>query len=233
MLLGMTISDVTLKYLCQKYCHDIGTGTNKFLPGIKVRYVAANKKFGYAYFGNFFFFGDDFYIWEKDDKYAEDHNQDVVEAVFGDECEGRGYARRILFAGVLTDFSDANGEGIYTGDVIKVTKKDTPTKYFAVGAWSREDGKGDYCFILDNHNWELESCIRQYYRLTRVGTVFYQLDASDYIGVNQRTMEFNGWRDTEEDKQQKLLMARYTPNFDQEEWKYNALEIMGVEYNWR
>ena len=62
---------------------------------------------------------------------------------------------------------------------------------------------------------------------------FYQLDASDYIGVNQRTMEFNGWRDTEEDKQQKLLMARYTPNFDQEEWKYNALEIMGVEYNWR
>ena len=114
----MTISDATLKYLCQKYRNDIGTGTNKFLPGIKVRYVAANKNFGYAYFSNFFFFGDDFYVWEQDDKYAEDHNQDIVLDVFGDECKGRGYARRVIFAGVLTDFADDNGEGIYTGDVI-------------------------------------------------------------------------------------------------------------------
>ena len=106
----MTISDVTLKYLCQKYRHDIGLGTNKFLPGIKIRYVAANKHFGYAYFGDFFFFGDDFYVWEKDDKYAADHNQDIVEEVFGDECKGRGYARRVIFAGVLTDFTYDNGE---------------------------------------------------------------------------------------------------------------------------
>ena len=77
--MNMTISDVTLKYLCQKYRIDIGTGTNKFLPGIKVRYISENKRFGYDYFGNFFFFGDDFYVWEQDDKYAEDHNQDIVE----------------------------------------------------------------------------------------------------------------------------------------------------------
>ncbi len=231
--MDMVISDVTLKYLCQKYRHDIGTGTNKFLPGIKVRYVAANKKFGYAYFGNFFFFDDDFYVWEKDDKYAVYHNQDIVEEVFDDECKGRGYARRVLFAGVLTDFVDDNGEGIYTGDVIKLIKEDVPTKYFAVGAWSREDGKGEYCFILDNHNWELEECIRQNYRLIRVGTVFYQLDASDYTGVNQRTMEFNGWRDTEEDKRIKALMAKYTPNFDKELWKYKGLEILGAEFDWR
>ena len=80
-IMSMTISDVTLKYLCQKYSHDIATGTNKFLPGIKVRYVAANKRFGYAYFGNFFFFGDDFYVWEQDEEYAEDHNQDVVDTI--------------------------------------------------------------------------------------------------------------------------------------------------------
>ena len=229
----MVISDVTLKYLCQKYRHDIGTGTNKFLPGIKVRYVAANKKFGYAYFGDFFFFGDDFYVWEQDDKYAEDHNQDVVEAVFGDKCEGRGHARRVLFAGVMTPFKDCNGENIYTGDVIQIEKENEMTKYLAIGAWSLEDGKGEYCFILDNHNWELESCIRQHCQLTRVGTVFFQLDASDYIGVNQRVMEFNGWRDTEEERQEKVLMAKYTPNFDQEFWKYGGLEIMGVEYDWR
>jgi hypothetical protein len=66
-----------------------------------------------------------------------------------------------------------------------------------------------------------------------VGTVFFLLDASDYIGVNQRVMNFNGWRDTEEERQEKVLMAKYTPNFDQEFWKYGGLEIMGVEYDWR
>ena len=229
----MTISDITLKYLCQKYQHEISAGFDKFLPDIKVRYVSENKKFGYAYFGNFFFFGDDFYVWEQDDKYAEDHNQDVVEAVFDNPCDGRGYARRAIFAGVLTPFKDINGENIYTGDVIQIEKNPERTVFLAVGAWSQEDGKGEYCFILDNHNWELEECIRQHYQLTRVGTVFYQLDSSDDISVNQRTMRFNGWRDTEKEIQEKVLMARYTPNFDQKFWKYSALEILGAEYDWR
>lgn len=110
----MTVSDITLKHLCQKYRHEIGTGTDKLLPGIKVRYVAENKKFGYAYFGNFFFCDDDFYVWEKDEKYAEDHNQDVVQEVFDNPCTGRGYARRAIFAGVMTPFKDSNGENIHT-----------------------------------------------------------------------------------------------------------------------
>ncbi len=231
--MNMTISDLTLKYLCQKYRHDIGSGTNKFLPGIKVRYVADKKKFGYAYFGDFFFFGDDFYVWEKDEKFIEDHNQDIVEEVFGDECKGRGYARRVIFAGVLTEFTDCNGERIYTGDVMKIEKMDAYECYLAVGAWSNEDGQGEYCFILDNHNWSLEDCLHQHYKMTRVGTVFFQLDVSDCVGVNLRVMHFNGWRDTKEDTRQKVLMAKYTPNFDQELWKYEGLEILGAEYDWR
>jgi hypothetical protein len=46
-------------------------------------------------------------------------------------------------------------------------------------------------------------------------------------------MLFNGWRDTEEVTQEKVLMARYTPNFDQKYWKYVGLEVLGVEYDWR
>jgi hypothetical protein len=69
--------------------------------------------------------------------------------------------------------------------------------------------------------------------MTRVGTVFYQLNPGDFIGVNQRTMNFNGWRDTEEDRLQKVLMAKFTPNYDQELWKYQGLEILGAEYDWR
>jgi len=28
-------------------------------------------------------------------------------------------------------------------------------------------------------------------------------------------------------------MAEFTPNFDKEEWKYMALEVLGAEYDWR
>ena len=229
----LVVSDTVLKRLCEQYLYEIGAGINKFLPSIKVRYVAEHKKFAYACFGDFFFFGDDFYVWEQDDKYLDDHNQDVVEAVFNDECEGRGYACRVIFAGVQTEFKDSNGERIYTGDVIQVETSQERSEYMAVGALSSEDGLGSYCFILDNHSWRLADCNRQQYKMTRVGTVFYQLNLGDFIGVNERTMNFNGWRDTEEDRRQKVLMAKFTPNYEQELWKYQGLEILGAEYDWR
>ena len=227
------IDEQILKSQCQKHLHEIGAGINTFLPNVKVRYVIEKDNFGYAYFGNFFFYGDDFYVWEKDDKYAEDHNQDIVQTVFGDECEGRGYACRVIFAGVQTEFKDCNGERIFTGDVIKVEKNEYSTHIFAVGAYVNDDGSGDYCFFLDNHYWSLADFYHQHFKTTRIGTVFYQLDASDYISVNQRTIGFNEWRDTEEDMRQKTLMAKYTPNFDKEFWKYGGLEILGAEFNWR
>ena len=227
------VSDNVLKRLCDQHLYEIGAGIKSFLPSIKVRYVAENKKFAYAHFGDFFFYGDDFYVWDLDDKYLEDHNQYVVEEVFNDECEGRGYARRVIFAGVQTEFKDSNGETIYTGDVIKVERDQCRTEHLAVGALSHDDGIGTYCFILDNHSWSLADCNRQQHNMTRVGTVFYQLCAGDFIGVNQRTMNFNGWRDTEEDRKQKVLMAKFTPNYDQELWKYQGLEILGAEYDWR
>lgn len=229
----LVVSDNVLKRLCDQHLYEIGTGIKTFLPSIKVRYVAENKKFGYAHFGDFFFYGDDFYVWEQDNRYLDDHNQDVVEEVFNDECEGRGYARRVIFAGVQTEFKDSNGETIYTGDVIKVERDQCRTEHLAVGALSHDDGIGTYCFILDNHSWSLADCNRQQHNMTRVGTVFYQLCAGDFIGVNQRTMNFNGWRDTEEDRKQKVLMAKFTPNYDQELWKYQGLEILGAEYDWR
>ena len=229
----LVVSDRVLKRLCKQYLYEIGAGIDCYLPNIKVRYASENKKFAYAYFGDFFFFGDDFYVWEQDNKYLDDHNQDVVEEVFNDECEGRGYARRVIFAGVQTEFNDSNGERIYTGDVIKVEESQNIRKDLAVGALSSEEGIGMYCFILDNHSWSLADCNSQHYRMTRIGTVFYQLDVADFIGVNQRVMNFNGWRDTEEDRHQKVLMAKFTPNYDQELWKYQGLEILGVEYDWR
>ena len=229
----MVVNDRVLKALCQEYLDEIGFRIYDYLPDIKVRYVLETNKFGYVNFGDFFFFGDDFYVWNDDDKWKDDHNQNVVEAVFQDRHDRSGYAHRAIFAGVETEFVDSNGEKIYTGDVIRLEESTEYVQYYAVGAWAREDGSGSYCFILDNHYMPLEDCTRRNYKLTRMGTVFYQLDASDYVEVNMRTMQFNGWRDTKEDRQRKLLMAKYTPNFDKEEWKYSALEIIGAEYNWR
>lgn len=227
----MVINDKVLKSLCQEYLDEIGFRIYDYLLDIKVRYVLETNKFGYSNFGDFFYFGDDFYVWNEDYKWKEDHNQDLVEAVFQDRYYRSGYAHRVIFAGVETEFVDSNGERIFTGDVIKLEESDNYVQYYAVGAWAHEDSVGCYCFILDNHYLPLEDCAHRNYKMTRMGTVFYQLDASDYIEVNMRTMQFNGWRDTDENRQRKLLMAKFTPNFDKEEWKYSALEIIGAEYD--
>ena len=166
------------------------------------------------------------YVWETDDKWKDDHNQDIVEEVFGDECYGRGFAHRVIFAGVSTGVKDSNGEYIYTGDVIRIGQNGASTE-LALGALD-----AGYCFILDNHCLFLNECKNK--TLTRIGTVFFQLDWSEYpvLTVKERTMQFNGWRDTTEEHNQKVLMARFTPNFDQEEWNYSALDTLGVEYHW-
>lgn len=83
--------------------------------------------------------------------------------------------------------------------------------------------------MLDNHSLYLKECFRQEMKLTRVGTVFFQLDNNaPQETVARRASSFNMSR-TEEDI---VLMARYTPNFDKEEWKYKALELIGAEFNW-
>ena len=69
--------------------------------------------------------------------------------------------------------------------------------------------------------------------MTRVGTVFYQLQEDDFLKVNQRTMRFNGWRDSKEDTLNKVLMAKFTPNFKQDFWEYKMLDVLGAEFDWR
>ena len=125
-------------------------------------------------------------VWDKDERWKDDQNQDMVELVFGDECEGRDYAHRVFFAGVATGVKECNGEMIYTGDVIHIGDEDCGYD-FALGAMEH-----DYAFILDNHALMLSDCIND--KLKRIGTVFYQLDRSEtpVPSLNQRTMWFQG-----------------------------------------
>lgn len=221
------ITDEILKTLCEKYLYEIGAGIGEHLPDIRIRYVNNTNDFGYTTLENCFFFIDGgMYVWETDDKWKENHNQDVVEGVFNDECRGRGFAHRVIFAGVCTGIRDSNGEYIYTGDVLKICRGDCSTE-MALGAFDN-----GYRFVLGNHSLHLNDCKDKV--LTRIGTVFFQLDGNEYPiqTVSQRSMKFNDRRDTIEEHEKKVLMAKYTPNFEQEIWKYLGLEMLGAEYKW-
>lgn len=229
------LDESILHELCKKYKYEISIGHYSNLPRIRIRYAIENDKFGYARFGEFFFFDEGecvpaLYVWLLDDEYEEHHNQDVAEDVLGDECRNRGYAVRMIFAGVETPYSDCKGHKIYTGDVVGVKAN---IEGYRSDKLVLSSHLGDYGFPLDNHFWFLKECIHNN-NLERTGTVFFQLDWSEYpTSIWQRALSFNvQYSYSKEDKKMRNLMSRFTPNFDQEEWKYSALEILGAEYHW-
>jgi hypothetical protein len=221
------ITDDSLKWLCEKHLYAIGAGMRNFVPNVKIRYACDTDEFGYTNLCNCFFYDDGgMYVWEKDERWAPDHNQDVVECVFGDECEGRGFAHRVILAGVATGFKDAIGEEIYTGDVIEIKQNHSRCR-LAVCALNNGYGfkLGDQTLLLSESRDK---------KLKRVGTVFYQLDWSEdpVATVTERVMSFNNMDDNNEQHQLKMLMALFTPNFDQEPWKYTVLDTIGVQFHW-
>lgn len=227
------ITEKDLMYLCDKYKYVIGARIlSAPKPGIRIRYVIDRDRFGYADFGDFFFYKTgELYVWTRNKEFADDHNQGVVEDYFSDECTGRGYCHRVIFAGVKTPYKDSNGESIYTGDVLDLNGQyvDKPLALGTLG-WNSEDRQAKYAFVLDNHFITPSMCKS----MTRVGTVFYQLDR---CGVPQKIAElcgrFQPWHTDDVQDKTRVLMAKYTPNFDKEVWKYHANEILGIEFNWR
>lgn len=147
---------------------------------------------------------------------GSEHNQGVVIDHFRDECIGRGYARRVIFAGVRTPYKDTNNEHIYTGDVCHIKFRGSEYN-FALGTLGSEENPRyfRYAFVLDNHCLHPEDCIG----LTRVGTVFYRLHKEAFPErLNCRCGEFHGlynYDSNQETEEQRLIMARYTPSFHQ------------------
>lgn len=227
------ITEGDLMRLCEEYKYVIGArilGATK--PDIRIRYVIDRGRFGYADFGDFFFFGTgDLYVWTYDKKFAPDHNQDMVEGYFEDECTGRGYCHRAIFAGVKTKYRDSNGEPLYTGDVLDLNGEygDTPLALGTLGE-NENNWKARYAFVLDNHCITPEMCKS----LTRVGTVFYQLDwNNEPQRIADLCRRFQPCYPDNVSDEDRKVMAKYTPNFDKEIWEYHANEILGIESIWR
>ncbi len=228
------ISIDLLKRLCEQYREEIGSGEySGYLSKIRIRYVEERGKFGYANFGDFFMYYDDLYVWKHDKKYEELHNEDLVEDIFEGKCLKEGYFCRFLFAGADTNCVDSNGEHIFVGDILEIDKLLGRDK--AALCYFEGYEKTTYCFIFDNHSLSLKDCYSNNFKITRVGTAYFQLDwSSNSKGMYNKIRKFNGWYDTNEEYEDKVYMAKFTPNFDQEIWKYRALEILGVEeFNWR
>lgn len=236
-LVPRVMNDKSLFYLCRKYRVEIGYGLDKMLPKVRIRYVLDNKKFGYADFGDYFFWVDNgLYVWHKEEEFSEDHNPDVVEDFFGHNCKGRGYTCRHIFAGIDTGFDDNEKSRMFTGDIVQVTYPDgSEMGALCLASIVGEDGEGFYGFPLDNHSLTLQMCKEEGYYLKRIGTVFYQLNNSEIPEpIWKKALTFNNNRWSKEEYENHLVMARYTPNYDQELWKYLGYEILGIdEFEWK
>ena len=221
-----------LQRLCEENKYVIGAGIRWKKPSVQIRYVIDEDKFGYAWLGDFFFCGDTLYVWDKDEVWAPDHNADVVDAVFNDECSGRGYAHRVLFAGVRTPYKNSNGETIFTGDVCHI--KFHGSEYdFPLSTLGAEENSEHfrYAFVLDNHCIVPEECES----ITRVGTVFYMLRHNDDGNlVDEKCAAFTDiYGQNPFPMEQRLEMAQFTPSFHENNWEYAALKALEIEYSWR
>lgn len=141
-----------LQSLCNEYKYVIGAGIVTELPIAKVRYTFGDGKFSTVNFGDYFFFGTDFYVFGYDDAWAPEHLQHIVLDYFRDECRDRGYCRKAIFAGVYTGLKDSKGQNIYTGDICRVVRGGVEY-HVPLSAFGTEPGtdRGQYVFVLDNH----------------------------------------------------------------------------------
>lgn len=159
-LMPRVLNEDILSFLCIKHKNEIAIGANFDKRSPRIRYVIDKNRFGYADFGDFFFWEDGgLYVWQQSEEFEEDHNPDIAEDYFGHPCEGRGYTLRSIFAGVDTGYDDSNGSRMFTGDIVLVKERDG----YEMGALCLASlcgriGDGFYGFPLDNHSLTLDMC---------------------------------------------------------------------------
>ena len=181
------VDEQILQELCVKYKYVIGSGVLTEMPKIRIRYISSDGKMRFASFGNYFFYGQELFVFDYDEMWAPEHNQGLVLDYFHDECKGRGYAHRVTFAGVRFFFNDSDCYDIYTGDVIEIWRGDS-CYIFAFSAF-RAGGKNErYAFVLDNHCLTVDECDSTLI----AGTVFDLEQELDWPKpLNARCSEYN------------------------------------------
>lgn len=231
-----------LKEICNKNIVDILGDYETFvalhedegITNIVVRYIIDKGKFGYAEMGDFFFVDDCMYVISDDDMFKDicnDEMPSIASDFFGTGWyRSEKYVTRVVFAGVRTPFKDNLGDWIYTGDIVRVGD-DIVSGVCAFPPYTDNDSvlasPALYGLMLDNCMQRLD----EGKTLERLGTVFFGLDIDETeIDIEQiigGAAQHGGFNEDF------LLCARYTPSYEKDLWKYQGLEILGAEYNWR
>ena len=214
--------------LSRKYKREISEDDKRNLPKIKIRYIIPEEeRFGFADFGDCFMLDNgELYIFanEKDSDY---YLTDILRMLFFDFKIKRNQGiRKVLFAGVRTHYRDSHGEAIFTGDVLELGHRET---CLAIGPFGWNDPVNDmkarYAFVLDNHCLFPEDAGK----MTRVGTVFYNLYRNRPVDVAMYCHSFQGGFPGDISQEEKMILASHTPSFTDggrcKKDKYNSLNI--------
>lgn len=199
-----------------------------------IRYVNGEGVFGYAEFGTFFFDYGQMYILKNIPNYTlkGDRSDEIFDIYFcnymNDPMLAWNCCVPVLYAGVRTVNKDIDGDWIFVGDIVE--KVDDDLNWGGVGANSGdfpEKWGPQYDIIGDNCSQHLHDVGV----VKRLGTIFYQLPKGEpFINIEGKCMSLHCQGAIT--KEEVLMMAKFTPSYDLEYWKYSGKEILGVEPTW-
>ncbi len=207
------VTEEDLIKLSKRYRRQIVTGNKSDLPDIRIRYVKDEGEFGFVDFGDCFMIDSNhFYIFTDTQNGGELVSNDYkLKPFLKEENQRTEKLCRMVFAGIGTHYVDSNGDEIFTGDVLHLLDRNW---YVALGTFgcNSENNIAQYAFVLDNHCLFPEDC----HKMTRVGTVFFDLDIYRSINVSSLAHSYNcpfSYRMSDEER---VMLAIHTPSFNQE-----------------
>ena len=201
---------------------------------VSIRYVLDENCFGYKPYGQFLvseFSPEeyDFYVFDTNEMWEEDHNESICDDFFHGQPHHIGYAHRVLFAGMRTAFKDDFGDDIYTGDIVWADKN--PELIFPV---DKMLDSGEPA-LMKSYNETIP--LKEFKSLIRVGTVLYDLDWSDPMSLCKRNVKFlyeaYGEKSNLPRLKRMLTRAQITPSFMQNYEAYELMSQFGEKYGWR
>ncbi len=219
-----TWTEAGLIEFCERFRDVIASGNVNGSPDVCVRYAVRDRMFHVASFGDFFFFEDKLYVIDQDPRWEPYHDEFAFKAILGPDCERHGYAHAVAFCGIQTPFMDDRGDFLFTGDIcIDYTLRD---EFRSLTSHEH----GGYGFIGDNHFCPID--MKCFYKpLHRVGTIFYNLSLKEPMKTTWTT-EIHGMWGQAPDISYKLMKARLTPCFRQEDKFYIVLSMIEKEFEW-
>ncbi|MBQ8704172.1 MAG: hypothetical protein IJ524_07345 [Bacteroidales bacterium] len=123
---GAVLDEALLHDLCYRDSFKISLGSHAEWDKT-IRYVLGENHFGYKPYGQFLVTSVvpeeyEFYVFDKDPRWEEEHNEDICNDFFHGQPNRVGYVHRVLFAGMKTQFKDDFGNDIYTGDIVSTQR---------------------------------------------------------------------------------------------------------------